>query len=354
MKIKLVAIDLAKLVFQVCIILSSGKVRSNKKYSREKFIELLRDLAPTTIAMEACATAHYWGRRLQEAGHTVKLVPAQHVKAFCRVHKSDSADALAIAEAAQRPDIRFVPVKTVAQQDLQLLGRVRSRLVAQRTEAICQLRGLAGEYGVIFPKRRTLLMREACAALEDADNGLTAAARHALRDLLEDVRALDLRIEAVMAQLTELAQLQPAYERLLDIPGFGAVVAPAFIAAVGDGKQFRRGRDVAAWLGLVPRQDGTGGITKLKHITKNGDRDLRTMLIHGARAVLTWAHKRDDAKSRWVLAVRARRGMNRAVVAYANKLARIAWAVLRHGVAYDVDKAFRNPARPAQEVRAAA
>lgn len=155
-----------------------------------------------------------------------------------------------------------------------------------------------------------------------------------------------------MAQLAELARLQPAYERLLGIAGFGLVVAPAFIAAVGDGKQFRRGRDVAAWLGLVPRQDGTGGITKLKHITKNGDRDVRTMLIHGARAVLTWAHKRDDAKSRWVLAVKAHPGVNRAVVAYANKLARIGWTVLRHGEAYNVNKAFRSPER--QEVRAAA
>jgi transposase len=341
MKIKLVAIDLAKLVFQVCVVAVGGKVLFNKKLSRAQFIVWLKDLKPTTIAMEACATAHFWGRKLQASGHQVLLVPAQHVKAFCRVHKSDSADALAIAEAAQRPDLHFVPVKTAGQQDLQLLGRVRGKLVAQRTETICQIRGLAGEYGVIFPKQRAQLMALVPAALEDAENGLTAVARRALHDLYEGIRALDTRIAAVMVQMTELAQLEPAYARLLSVPGFGAVVAPAFIAAVGDGKQFKRGRDVAAWLGLVPRQDGTGGITKLHRITKNGDRELRTLLIHGARAVLTWAPKRDDAKSRWILGLKARRGAPRAVVAYANKLARVGWAVLRGDGPFDVNKAFR-------------
>lgn len=341
MKVKLVAIDLAKLVFQVCVVAVGGKVVLNKKFTRTQFISWLKDLEPTTIAMEACASAHYWGRKCKSGGHTVLLIPAQHVRAFRRVHKSDPADALAIAEAAQRPGIHFVPVKTIGQQDLQVLGRIRAKLVAQRSEVICQVRGLAAEYGVIFAKHRTQLMAALPEALEDAGNGLTAVARRALRDLYDDVRALDARIAAVMAQVAELAQLEPAYARLLTVPGFGAVAAPAFIAAIGDGKQFRRGRDVAAWLGLVPRQDGTGGITKLHRITKNGDRDLRTLLIHGARSVLTWAHKRDDAKSRWILALKARRGSQRAVVAYANKLARVGWAVLRGDRPYDVDTAFQ-------------
>ncbi len=341
MKVKLVAIDLAKRVFQVCVLAVSGAILSNKKLTRAKFVEWLKDLEPTMVAMEACASAHFWGRKLEAAGHTVRLVPAQHVKAFCRVHKTDSADALAIAEAAQRPGIHFVPVKTVGQQDLQMLGRVRSQLVAQRTEVICQLRGLAGEYGVIFPSSRPLLMAAIPEALEDADNDLTAVARAALCDLLEDIRALDRRITAVMARIAELARLEPAYERLLSVPGFGVVVAPAFIAAVGDGKQFRRGRDVSAWLGLVPRQQGTGGVTKLQRITKNGDRELRTLLIHGARAVLRWAHKRDNASSQWALGIKTRRGIHRAVVAYANKIARIGWAVLRGEIDFDVNKAFR-------------
>lgn len=341
MKVKLVAIDLAKRVFQVCVLALSGAVLMNKKLARTKFVEWLKDLEPTTVSMEACASAHYWGRKLEAAGHTVRLIPAQHVKAFCRVHKTDAADALAIAEAAQRPGIHFVPVKTLGQQDLQLLGRVRSKLVAQRTEVICQLRGLAGEYGVVFPMRRALLMAAVPEALEDADNDLTAVARAALCELLDDIRMLDQRIAATMARITELARPEPAYQRLLSVPGFGVVGAPAFIAAVGDGKQFRRGRDVAAWLGLVPRQAGSGGITKLQRITKNGDRDLRTLLIHGARAVLTWAHKRDDPGSRWVLGLKARRGMQRAIVAYANKLARIGWAVVRSDTDYDVAKAFR-------------
>ena len=232
MKIKLVAIDLAKLVFQVCVFAAGGNVVFNRKLSRTQFLVWLKDLAPkSTIAMEACATAHYWGRKLQAMGHHVLLVPAQHVKAFCRVHKSDSADALAIAEAAQRPEMHFVPVKTSGQQDLQLLGRVRSQLVAQRTEVICQIRGLAGEYGVIFPKQRVQLMRHVPDALEDAENGLTAVARRALHNLYEDIRALDKRIADVMAQLTELAQLEPAYERLLSVPGFGSVTESSSSAA---------------------------------------------------------------------------------------------------------------------------
>ena len=188
-------------------------------------------------------------------------------------------------------------------------------------------------------------MSAAPEALEDADNGLTPVARRALRSLLDDIGNLDARIEAVTAQLAELAQLEPAYERLRTVPGFGALVTPAFIAAVGDGKQFRRGRDVSAWLGLVPRQDGSGGVTKLKRITKNGDRDLRTLLIHGARAVLRWAHRHDDARSRWLLGLKARRGTHRTIVAYANKLARVGWSVLRGDKNFDVNKAFRTNAR---------
>lgn len=341
MKINLVAVDLAKQVFQVCGLNEAGKEVLNKKLSRAKFAEWLKDLEPTTVAMEACATGHHWGRVLQAKGHTVRLIPAQHVKAFCRVHKTDRGDALAIAEAAQRPGMHCVPVKTLGQQDLQMLGRVRTKLVAQRTELICQIRGLASEYGVIFEKRRLKVMEGLPLALEDADNLLTPTARRALRDLYEEVKAQDLRLASLMAQLTELVQQEPAYARLLSIPGFGPVVVPAFIAAVGSGKQFRRGRDVSAWLGLVPKQHGTGGKVNLQRITKNGDRDLRTLLIHGARAVLTWAHRHDDARSRWLLELKARRGIHRAIVAYANKLARIGWAVIQGEGEFDMAKAFK-------------
>lgn len=344
MKAKLVGIDLAKSVFQVCVIALSGSVLFNRKFTRVKFIEWLKDLEPTTIAMEACGTGHFWGRKLQAAGHTVKLIPAQLVKAFCRVHKNDSGDALAITEAVHRPGIHFVPVKTLGQQDLQLLGRVRSKIVSQRTELINQARGLAGEYGVGFPVGRRALMAGLPLALEDATNGLTHIARFALLGLLEDIRALDTRLDGLALQTEALAKQEPAYARLLTVPGYGAVVAPAFMAAVGDGKQFVHGRDVSAWLGIVPKQHGTGGKVQLMHISKNGDRELRTQLIHGARAVMNWADRRNDAMGRWILALKARRGAARTIVALANKLARIGWAVLRGEKDFDVNKAFRPKA----------
>ena len=341
MKAKLVGIDLAKSVFQVCVIALSGSVLFNKKFTRAKFLEWLKDLEPTTVAMEACATGHFWGRKLQAAGHTVRLIPAQHVKAFCRVHKNDSGDALAITEAAQRPEIHCVPVKTLGQQDLQLLGRVRSKMVSQRTELISQIRGLASEYGVSFPVSRRALMAGLPLALEDAANGLTHVARFALLALLEDVRALDIRLDGLALQTAALAKQEPASARLLSVPGYGPVVAPAFIAAVGDGKQFKHGRDVSAWLGIVPKQHGTGGKITLQRITKNGDRELRTLLIHGARATMNWADRRNDAMGRWILALKARRGAARTIVALANKLARIGWAVLRGDKDFDANKAFR-------------
>ncbi len=352
MKAKLVGIDLAKSVFQVCVISLSGSVLFNKKFTRAKFLEWLKDLEPTTVAMEACATGHFWGRKLQAAGHTVRLIPAQHVKAFCRVHKNDSGDALAITEAVQRPKMHFVPVKTLGQQDLQLLGRVRSKIVSQRTELISQVRGLASEYGVTFPTSRAALMAGLPLALEDADNGLTQLARFALLNVLEDIRALDSRLAALALQTAALAKQEPAYARLLTVPGFGPVVAPTFIAAVGDGKQFEHGRDVSAWLGMVPKQHGTGGKVQLMRISKNGDRDLRTLLIHGARAVLRWVDRRDDAMSRWLVSLRARRGEARTIVALANKLARIGWAVLRGDQDFDVNKAFRPKAVKQQTVAA--
>lgn len=341
MKAKLVGIDLAKSVFQVCVIAPSGGELCNKKMKRAKLVLWLKDLEPTTIAMEACATSNYWGRRLQAAGHVVRLIPAQHVKAFCRVHKTDSGDALAIVEAAQRPKVHFVPIKTIGQQDLQVLGRVREKLVASRSELICQIRGLASEYGVSFPVGRAALMAGLPLALEDAENELTCVARNALSGLLEAIKGLDGRIAQLALDTAELAKQEPAYARLLSVPGFGPVVAPAFIAAVGDGRQFAHGRDVSAWLGVVPKQHGTGGKVALMRITKNGDRSLRTLLIHGARAVMNWASRRNDAMGRWIMALKARRGAARTIVALANKLARIGWAVLRGDQPFDINKAFR-------------
>jgi transposase len=348
MKTKLIGIDLAKNVFQVCV-LNDGRKASieHRKLTRAKFIRTMVHYEPTTIAMEACAGAHYWGRRFATMGHEVKLLPAQHVKAFRRVHKSDRCDALAIVEAAQRPGLHPVAVKSIAQQDLHLLCTLHSDLIGKRTALINQARGFASEYGVVLATGRRKLMAELPMALEDAENALSSVVRKVLHDLYLEIVTLDQRIETGRHELEALAGSNPAYARLQTIPGFGPIVAAVFLAAIGNGTSFRRGRDVAAWLGLVPRQHSTGGRDRLGAITKNGDRSVRVSLIHGARAVLRWAQRHDHAQSRWLLSLKQRRGANRTVVAFANKLARIAWAVLVSGREFDLQRAFRPQAEPA-------
>lgn len=345
-KIKLVAIDLAKRCYQAGAIDEHRKLLFNRKLSRAKLAVLLQQLEPTVIAMEACAAAHYWGRKLEAMGHTVRLVPPQHVKAFRRVHKSDAHDVLAILEAAHRPDIHFVPVKPIAQQDLQVLGRIRERLVAERTALINQARGLAREYGVDFAKTRQALMEGLPLALADADNELSPIAREALSEALAEIEQRSIRLKEILQRMRTLAECDPAYEQLQTIPGIGPIIAPALLAKIGHAQQFRAGRNCSAWIGLVPRQHSTGGREQLGHITKNGDQHLRTLLIHGARTMVRWADKRQDALGRWVQQLIARRGKNKAIVALANKLMRIVWAVLTKGEAFDLNKAFRpQPAR---------
>jgi transposase len=340
-KIKLVAIDLAKRCYQVGAIDESGKLIYNRKLSPAKFALAMQQLEPTIVAMEACAAAHYWGRRLIALGHEVRLVPPQHAKAFRRIHKSDAHDTLSIAEAAQRPNIHFVPVKSIAQQDLQSLGRIRERLVAQRTAIINQARGLAREYGLSIAKSRQALLERLPDALGDASNELSPIVREALAELLHEIRQIGQRLASVMQRITALASEDPAYERLRTIPGIGPTIAPALIASLGRAQQFANARSCAAWAGLVPKQNGTGGQVQLGGITKNGNCSLRVMLIHGARTVVQWAGKHDHAQSRWIKALVARRGKNKAVVALANKLMRIVWVVLTQQVDYDMRKAFR-------------
>lgn len=344
-KIKLVAIDLAKRCYQVGAIDEHGKMLYNRKLSPAKFALAMQQLEPTIVAMEACAAAHYWGRRLIALGHEVRLVPPQHAKAFRRVHKSDAHDTLSIAEAAQRPNIHFVPVKSIAQQDLQLLGRIRERLIAQRTALINQVRGLAREYGVNFAKTRQALAQQLPEALADASNEFTPIAREALAQLAQQIRDSDEQHDRLMQRITALASQDPAYDRLRTIPGIGPTIAPALLASLGHAQQFSNARSCAAWAGLVPRQHSTGGQTRLGSITKNGERSLRVLLIHGARTVVRWADNHVHAQSLWIRSLVARRGKNKAVVALANKIMRIVWIVLTQGVEYDMRKAFR--AQPA-------
>jgi transposase len=340
-KIKLVAIDLAKRCYQIVAIDDHGNVLYNRKLSRSKFALAIQQLEPTIVATEACAAAHHWGRRLLSLGHEVRLVPPQHAKAFRRVHKSDAHDALSIAEAAQRPNIHFVPVKTFAQQDLQLLERIRERLVAQRTAIINQARGLAREYGVSIAKSRQSFLEQIPEALSDADNELTAIAREALAEQVREIKQISEQLSCLMRRIAALASQNPAYEQLRTIPGIGPITAPVLIASLGSARQFTNARSCAAWVGLVPKQNGTGGQVQLGAITKNGNRSLRALLIHGARTVIQWAGKHDHAQSRWIKALVARRGKNKAVVALANKLMRIVWIVLTQNVEFDMRKAFR-------------
>jgi transposase len=340
-EIKLVAVDLAKRCYQVAAFDVHNKVLYNRKYSAAKFALQMHQLEPTVIAMEACGTAHYWGRKLQALGHEVRLVPAQHTKAFRRVHKSDGHDTVSIGEAAQRPNLHFVPVKSVMQQDLQVLGRIREQLVSTRTGLINQVRGLAREYGVNFGKQRSVLMAQLPQALEEVDNGLSPVARAALAGQLEQIRYLDDRLKQICRQLHELASEDPAYQRLLSIPGIGPTIAPALLASVGHAQHLQSARGCAAWAGLVPKQHGTGGQVRLGRITKNGQKSLRALMIHGARSVIRWAHRYTHEQSQWLEQLIARAGKNKAAVALANKMMRIAWAVLRHEESFDMRKAFR-------------
>lgn len=299
-KIELVAVDLAKRCYQIVAIDVHGNVLYNRKLSASKFKLAIHQLEPTIIAMEACSAAHHWGRRLEALGHEVRLVPPQHAKAFRRVHKSDAHDALSIAEAAQRPNIHFVPVKTLAQQDLQCLERVRERLVAQRTAIINQARGLAREYGVSIPKSRQKFSEQMADVLADADNELTPIAREGLAELVQETKQITEQLSQVLRRIAALASQDPAYERLRTIPGIGPITAPVLIASLGSARHFANARSCAAWVGLAPKQHGAGGQVQLGSITKNGNRNLRVLLIHGARTVIQWASKYDHAQSRWI------------------------------------------------------
>jgi transposase len=331
MSYELVAIDLGKSSFRLHGVDRDGVVLS-RKVTRSKLFTAVCELAPTRVAMEACPGAHYWGRLFQNAGIRVVLIHPRFVRPFVRGAKNDAVDAEAIFEAASRPTMRFVPVKTTAQQDLQALHRIRERLVCQRTALINQTRGLLAEYGIVLPKGPARLAAEgpdavAGAALSDLAREVFAALFGQLRDLEAGIQALDERLVMICRE-------NQACRRLAALPGVGPVVATALVASVDDGCHFGSGRQLAAWIGLVPRQHTTGGTPKLGGIGRQANHCLRRQMIHGARSIAFRMVGRDDARSSWLRALVARRGFNRAVVAMANKTARIAWALLTRQEAY--------------------
>lgn len=328
MKISRVALDLAKNVIQVHAVDPSCTAVVRKALKRAQLLPFMRDLSPCEVGMEACASAHHWGRLLQAMGHTVHLLPAQYVKPFVIGQKNDANDAAAICAAMGHSGIPRVTVKTIAQQDMQALHRIRSMKMKQRTAIINQTRGLLAEYGIVIAKSPVALRKAIPELLEDADNGLSFDFRQLLDALYDDLRTLEARIEELTRLIERNVRANPEARRLLEIPGVGPLTASALLATVGDARQFRNGRQMAAFLGLVPRQHSSGGKAKLLGIHKRGDSYLRGLLVHGARSVLRTATNKPDERSRWLMNLAARRHRNIATVAQANKNVRIAWAIL--------------------------
>jgi transposase len=334
MNIKRVGIDLAKQVFQLHGVDCQDKVVLRRQLRRNQLLSFFATLPPCLIGMEACGGAHYWARELQKLGHTVKLMAPQFVKPYVKNNKNDANDAEAICEAVGRPTMRFVSVKTIAQQDLQAIHRIRSELVRQRTAKANQIRGLLAEYGIVVGRQVATLRRALPEVLENAENGLSFDFRALLDDLRQDLIRLDEREEEMSQKIHTLANSIPAAKRLQSIPGIGPISATAIVCAVGDGKQFKRGRGLAAWLGLTPRQQSSGGKDRLLGISKRGDSYLRTLLIQGAKSVLKVVDKKTDPRSLWLQNLCARKHKNIAAVALANKNARIAWALLSNETSY--------------------
>jgi len=340
MKLTRVGVDLAKQVFQVHGVDRGERPVWCKRLKRSRWIaDLEREAEPgAEIGMEACGGAHHWARVLQAKGYRVKLIAPQFVKPYVKTNKTDANDAEAICEAMSRPSMRFVAVKTVDQQDLQAVHRVRSSLIRERTAKANQLRGLVYEYGLVAPQQISSLRRAVPQWLEDAENGLTVRFRSLLAGLYRDLKQLDERVRELDKEVAAITREHEPVRRLMQINGVGPLIASALYALVGDARQYRNGRDLAVALGLTPRQHSSGGKEKLLGISKRGDKYMRTLLIHGARSALRTAPGRTDRISRWALALAERSHPNVAVTALANKTARVAWAMLRHGANYEPER----------------
>jgi transposase len=339
MKLKRIGVDLAKQVFQVHGVDRYEQPIWRRRLPRERWLQAIVETAEPgcEIGMESCGGSHHWARQLQARGFRVKLIAPQFVKPYVKSNKNDANDAEAICEAMSRPSMRFVPIKSIEQQDIQAVHRVRAGLIDQRKAKANQIRGLVAEYGLIAPKELSALRRALPCWLEDADNGLTDRFRRLLDGLWIDLRTLDERVTQLDGEIAVLAHSEPAM-RLQQLRGIGPMIATALVAAVGDATQFTNGRQLAASLGLTPRQHSSGGKERLLGISKRGDAYLRTLMIHGARSAIRTAKTKDDRVSLWALRLAARSHPNVAAVALANKTARMAWAMLRHGTNYQPEQ----------------
>jgi len=341
MNITTVGIDLAKNVFQVHGVDGRGKAGMKKQLKRAQVLPFFANLPPCLIGMEACGSAHYWARKLEQLGHTVKLMAPQFVKPYVKTNKNDAADAEAICEAVSRPSMRFVPVKTGEQQAVLSLHRARQGFVKARTAQANQIRGLLAEYGIVMPVGIDSIAKRLPDILEDGENDLPGVFRQLLERLGGHLKELDRQVDELDAQIQLWHRENAASRKLAKIPGIGPLTASALVASIGDARSFENGRQLAAWLGLVPRQHSTGGKQTLLGISKRGDCYLRTLLIHGARAVIRVSERKVEQADSWLKRIVGRRNKNVATVALANKNARIVWALLAH------DREFRSDYTPA-------
>ncbi len=344
-----VAIDLAKEVFELAFADAQGRVLERKRLRRKAFARVMEQRPPMRVLMEACGSAHDWGRRFARQGHAVRLIPARDVRPYVRGNKTDRHDVAGMLEADRCADIASVPVKTPEQQGIQALHRIREHLKGERTATLNLLRGVLREFGVVVPLGAAKVPAWVRDALEDGDNDLPMALRHSLGEQLQRLVQLQMDMGGIEQRLEEFAARDVAVQRYRRVPGVGLLTATALRAGAGDLSRFRSGRQLSAWLGLTPREHSSGQQRRLGGLTKRGDAYLRTLFIHGARAVLQAARIKQrrgqtlDPLQAWALSVQDRQGHNKAACALANKLARRLWAMEHHGQAFDPHHVSRRP-----------
>lgn len=332
--ISVIGIDIAKNVYELWGVNRAGKKVYGKRVRRAELLDTVCQLPRSVVVMESCGGSNYWARAIRELGHETKLIAPQFVKPYVKTNKTDRADAAAICEAAQRESMRFVPVKSIEQQDIQSIHRVRERLIRNRTALANELRGLLAEYGVVMPRGISWVRSRIHDVLEEHGISLSTSIKELCRDLHEEFRALDTRISSYDKKLKQVREGNEVCERLCTIPGVGTIVSTAAIASVGDPHGFKNGRAFAASLGVVPRQHSSGDRHRLGGISKRGDSYLRKQIIHGARSAVLSAGKKTDKRSLWIQSLRERVGFNKAVVAVANKNARTIWRLMTTDMVY--------------------
>lgn len=338
MEINMIAIDLAKTSFSVCGVNVGGKVILRKSLNRQMLKEFLVHQPACRVAMEACGSSHYWGREVEKMGHKAVLVSARAVHRITKTQKNDRNDTEAIAIAANLSGMNFVPVKKTWQQDLQSVHRTRDGVVKSKTALVNQTRGLLSEYGIVVPRGALKFKKALPEILEDSSNVLTETMRELIALNQEMLRKLEEQKEKLEAMIQRFAKANEDCQRLMKVPGVGVLASTLFISSVGDPRQFKNGRSAAAWLGLVPRQNTTGGRIKLQGITKSGDQHVRTVLIHGARSLVLSSvrHQKKDRLSEWIRGLVEKKGWNKASVAVANKMTRVMWHLWAHKEEFDL------------------